>query len=205
LVIECCKFLLCWFFYFSSFISLSAVNMTKNCMKPRKWWLRTFLGSIKNYPTKLSNTKLCVPATQIPVTVFKHKVCVARNTNLVRVCDEDLALPTLTWKDRPLIKEKINLARKISQPRWRSLCSSALCQTESNAFLTSRINIPVHNLTLLVPPAIEFRESLTILTTLLNWCAAEWAVRNPNWWFGKTLFAVIKFCKRYNITLSNFC
>jgi hypothetical protein len=48
--------------------------------------------------------------------------------------DDDLALPTLTWKDRPLIKEKINLARKISQPRWRSLCSSALYQTESNAF-----------------------------------------------------------------------
>jgi hypothetical protein len=101
------------------------------------------------------------------------------------LCDDDLALPTLTWKDQPLIKEKINLARKISQPRWRSLCSSALCQTESNAFSTSRSNFPIANVSLLVPLAIEFRASLTFLTTLLNWCTAVWAVRNPNWWFGK--------------------
>jgi hypothetical protein len=32
------------------------------------------------------NTKICVAPTQIPVTVFEHKVCVAWNTNVMRVC-----------------------------------------------------------------------------------------------------------------------
>jgi hypothetical protein len=51
---------------------------------------------------------------------------------------DDLDLPNLTWKVRPLSKECTFRARKILKPPWMSLWWSALCQTESKAFSTSK-------------------------------------------------------------------
>jgi hypothetical protein len=73
---------------------------------------------------------------------------------------DDLDLPTLTKKVRPLRKECIIHTSKIKQRQKMSLWRSASCQTESKAFSTSKRSIPVD-----WPRLLLF---LTCLTTLLS-------------------------------------
>jgi hypothetical protein len=107
---------------------------------------------------------------------------------------DDLDLPTLARKVRPLRKECIIHAKKVLQPPWMSLWRNVSCQTESKAFSLSKRSIPLH-----WPRPFLF---ITCLTTLLSWWEVECPARKPNYWFGRTFWEETNVFRRFRMILS---